>query len=224
MSKLIAVTGDTGSGKSHSLQYLNSKETYVINVAGKELPFKGSPKMYNTENKNYKDVSDAPEIQRLLQTISEKALHIKTVVIEDGNYIMGFNLVAKATEVGYTKFSIMAQQMVNLIQGAKKLRDDLTVIYFSHTEEVEDSGEIVTYKMKTSGKMIDNQIKMEGLFTVVLYAITETKGEKTEYFFVTNKYKKYPAKSPAEMFPEIKMPNNMRLVVDCVNNYYDDEK
>lgn len=223
MSKLIAVTGDTGSGKSHSLQYLNPKETYIINVAGKELPFKGSPRMYNSENKNYKDVQDAPEIQRLLQTLSDKAPHIKTVVIEDGNYIMGFNLVSKATEIGYTKFSIMAQQMVNLIQGAKKLRDDLTIIYFSHTEEVDDNGEIVTYKMKTSGKMIDNQIKLEGLFTVVLYAITETKGDKIEYTFVTNKYKKYPAKSPAEMFPDIKIPNNMQLVIEYVNAYYDGE-
>lgn len=223
MSKLIAVTGDTGNGKSHSLQYLNPKETYIINVAGKELPFRGSTKLYNTDNKNYKEVSEAPEISRLLQTISDKALHIKTVIIEDGNYIMGFNLVSKATEVGYTKFSVMAQQMVNLIQGAKGLRNDLTIIYFSHTEEVEDSGEIVTYKMKTSGKMIDNQIKLEGLFTVVLYAITESKGDKTEYYFVTNKYKKYPAKSPAEMFSEIKIPNNMQLVVDAVNSYYDEQ-
>jgi len=224
MSKLIAVTGDTGSGKSHSLQYLNPKSTYIINVAGKELPFKGSPRLYNPENKNYREVSEAPEIQRLLQTLSDKAPEIKTVIIEDGNYIMGFNLVAKATEVGYTKFSILAQQMVNLIQGAKKLRDDLTVVYLSHQEEVEDSGEIVTYKMKTSGKMIDNQIKMEGLFTVVLYALTETKGEKTDYFFVTNRYKKYPAKSPSQMFPDIKIPNNMQTVVECVNMYYDDEK
>ncbi len=221
MSRLIAVVGETGSGKSHSVQFLDPKETYIINVAGKELPFKGSSKKYNRDSKNYKDVSDATDIQRLLETISEKATHIKTVVIEDGNYIMGFNLVAKATEVGYTKFSVMAQQMVNMIQGAKKLRDDLTIIYFSHQEELEDSGEIVSYKMKTAGKMIDNQIKLEGLFTVVIYAITETKGDKTGYFFVTNRYKKYPAKSPAGMFEELKIPNNLQVVVDSVNSYYE---
>ena len=220
MSKLIAIVGDTGSGKSHSVQFLNPKETYIINVAGKELPFKGSPNIYNRENKNYKDVSEATEIHRLLQTLSDSAPHIKNVIIEDGNYIMAFNLVAKATEVGYTKFSVMAQQMVNLIQGAKKLRDDLNVIYFSHQEELEDSGDIVTYKMKTAGKMIDNQVKMEGLFTVVLYAITETKGEKTDYFFITNRYKKYPAKSPQGMFGDIKIQNNLQVVIDKLNEYY----
>jgi hypothetical protein len=220
MSKLIALVGDTGAGKSHSIQYLDPKETYIINVAGKELPFKGSGKLYNRENKNYKDVSEATEIQRLCQTLSDTAPQIKTIIIEDGNYVMAFNLVAKATETGYTKFSVMAQQMVNLIQSAKKLRDDLTIIYCSHQEEVEDSGDITTYKMKTAGKMIDSQIKLEGLFTVVIYAITETKGEKTDYFFLTNRYKKYPAKSPLGMFNDLKLPNNLKIITEQVAEYY----
>jgi ABC-type dipeptide/oligopeptide/nickel transport system ATPase component len=220
MSRLIAIVGDTGSGKSHSIQFLDPKETYIVNVAGKELPFRGSSLLYNRDSKNFKEEADSNEIMRLLQTISEKALHIKTVIIEDGNYIMGFNLVDKATEIGYSKFSIMARDMVNLIQSAKKLRDDLTIIYFSHQEELEDGGDIASYKMKTAGKMIDNQIKMEGLFTVVLYAITEAKGDKVDYCFITNRYKKYPAKSPMGMFTEIKIPNNLKTVVDSVNQYY----
>jgi len=220
MSKITALVGDTGNGKSHSIQFLDPKETYIINVAGKELPFKGSSKLYSKDNKNYDEISDAPLILARLTTLSEKAPHIKNVIIEDGNYIMGFNLVSKATEIGYTKFSIMARDMVNLVQGAKKLRDDLNIIYFSHQEEVEDSGDIVSYKMKTAGKMIDNQIKLEGLFTVVLYAITETKGEKTDFFFITNKYKKYPAKSPLGMFSDLKIENNLKKVIETVNEYY----
>lgn len=220
MSKLIALVGDTGCGKSHSIQFLDPKETYIISVADKELPFKGSASLYNKENRNYKHLVEAPEINRLLKTLSETAPHIKTIIIEDGNYIMGFNLVNKATEVGYTKFSIMAQQMVDLIQSSKKLRDDLTIVYISHQEELEDSGEIVSFKMKTAGKLIDNQIKLEGLFTVVLYAVTETKGDKTDYFFITNRYKKYPAKSPLGMFEDLKIPNNLKVIVDKVSEYY----
>lgn len=220
MSKLIALVGETGSGKSHSIQFLDPKETYIINVAGKELPFKGSSKIYNRDNKNYKEVSDGKEVLKLLVTLSETAPHVKNVIIEDGNYIMGFNLVNKATEVGYTKFSVMAQDMVNLIQGAKKLRDDMNVVYFSHQEESEDDGSVTSYKMKTAGKMIDSQIKLEGLFTVVLYAITESKGDKTEFYFVTNRYKKYPAKTPSGMFSEIKMENNLKKVIETVNEYY----
>lgn len=220
-SKLIGIVGQTGTGKSTSIKHLNPKETYIINVAKKELPFKGAEKLYNTENKNYKEVDDANEITRLLKTISEKAPHIKNIVIEDSNYIMGFNLVAKATEVGFTKFTIMAKDMVDLFREARKLRDDLKVFYFTHPETVEDGGEIIGYKIKTAGKMIDNQIVLEGLLTVCLYThVEENKDGTSSYYFVTNRFRKYPAKSPDGMFSEIKIPNNLQTVVDTINEYY----
>jgi hypothetical protein len=220
-SKLIGIVGQTGTGKSTSIKHLDPKETYIINVAKKELPFKGSEKLYNTENKNYKEVDDANEITRLLKTISEKAPHIKNIIIEDSNYIMGFNLVSKATEIGFTKFSLMAKDMVDLFREARKLRDDLKVFYFTHPETVEDSGEIIGYKIKTAGKMIDNQVLLEGLLTVCLYTnVEENKDGTANYQFVTNRYKKFPAKSPDGMFEDVKIPNNLQLVVDKINEYY----
>jgi hypothetical protein len=220
-SKLIGIVGQTGTGKSTSIKHLDPKETYIINVAKKELPFKGSEKLYNADNKNYKEVDDANEISRLLKTISEKAPHIKNIILEDSNYVMGFTMLDKATEKGYEKFSVMAKDTVTMIRTAKQLRDDLIVFYFSHPDTIEDSGEIVGYKMKTSGKLIDSQINLEGLFTVVLYTnIEENKDGSVEYGFITNRYKKIPAKSPDGMFGELKIPNNLQLVVETMNEYY----
>jgi len=220
-SKLIGIVGATGTGKSTSIKHLNSEETYIINVAKKELPFKGAEKMYNTENRNYKEVDDAIEIARLLKTISEKAPHIKNIVIEDSNYIMGFNLISKATETGYTKFTIMAKDMVELFREARKLRDDLKIFYFTHPETIEDGGEIVGYKIKTSGKMIDNQIVLEGLLTICLYThVEESKDGSVTYNFVTNRFKKYPAKSPDGMVEEVKIPNNLKYVCEKIDEYY----
>jgi hypothetical protein len=220
-SKLIGIVGPTGTGKSTSIKFLDPKSTYIINVAKKELPFKGAEKLYNTENKNYKEVDDANEITRLLKTISDKAPHIKNIVIEDSNYIMGFNMIAKATETGYTKFTLMAKDMVELFREARKLRDDLTTFYFTHPETIEDGGEIIGYKIKTAGKLIDNQIVLEGLLTVCLYThVDENKDGTASYNFVTNRWKKYPAKSPDGMFSETKIPNNLQLVVDKVSEYY----
>lgn len=220
-SKLIGIVGSTGTGKSTAIKHLDPKETYIINVAKKELPFKGSEKLYNTENKNYKEVDDANEISRLLKVVSEKAPHIKNIVIEDSNYIMGFNMVAKATEVGFTKFSVMAKDMVELFRTARSLRDDLTVFYITHPETIEDGGEIIGYKIKTAGKLIDNQVLLEGLLTVCLYTyVEENKDGSAEYSFITNRFRKFPAKSPDGMFDEIKIPNNLQVVVDKVNEYY----
>ena len=220
-SKLIGIVGATGTGKSTSIKHLNSKETYIINVAKKELPFKGSEKLYNNELKNYKEIDDANEITRLLKNISEKAPHIKNIIIEDSNYIMGFAIVSKATEVGYTKFSIMARDMVELFRESRKLRDNLKVFYFSHPETIEDGGEIIGYKIKTAGKLIDNQIVLEGLFTVCLYTnVEDNKDGSVTYSLLTNRYRKYPAKSPDGMFADTKIPNNLQTVVDTIDEYY----
>lgn len=220
-SKLIGIVGETSTGKSTSIKHLNPEETYIINVAKKELPFKGSEKMYNAEKKNYKEVDDANEISRLLKTISEKATHIKNIVIEDSNYIMGFTMVSKATETGYQKFSILAKDMVDLFRTARMLRDDIVVFYLTHPEVIEDAGEIIGYKIKTAGKLIDNQVLLEGLLTVCLYTIVEEQKDGTAFYnFVTNRYRKMPAKSPEGMFSETKIANNLQLVVDKVNEYY----
>lgn len=220
-SKLIGIVGNTGTGKSTSIKHLDFKETYIINVAKKELPFKGAEKMYNTENKNYKEVDDINDVTRLLLTLSEKAPQIKNIIIEDSNYMMSFRMAEKATEVGFTKFTILMRDMVDLFKTARKLRDDIKVFYFSHPETIEDGGEIVGYKIKTSGKALDNQIALEGLFTICLYTyVEESKDGAANYYFLTNRFKKFPAKSPSGMFEELKVPNNLSLVCKKVDEYY----
>jgi transposase-like protein len=220
-SKLVGIVGQTGTGKSTAIKHLNPEETYIINVAKKELPFKGSEKIYNKENKNYREIDDANEITRLLKTLSDTAPQIKNIIIEDSNYIMGFTMVDKATETGFMKFSVMAKDMVDMFRTARQLRNDITVFYLTHPEEITDGGDVIGYKIKTAGKLIDNQVLLEGLLTVCLYTfVEENKDGSANYQFLTNRYRKFPAKSPDGMFAELKIPNNLQLVADSLTNYY----
>jgi hypothetical protein len=134
---------------------------------------------------------------------------------------MSFRMADKANETGFQKFTIMAKDMVDLFRATRKLRDDLKIFYFSHPDAIEDGGEIVGYKMKTSGKMLDNQINLEGLITTCLYThVEENKDGSMNYYFLTNRFRKIPAKTPDGMFADIKIPNNLQIVSDAIDAYY----
>lgn len=88
MANLIAVVGQSGSGKSSSIRTLNPAETFIINVASKPLPFKGWRSKYTVWNKanpggNFINTSDVSVIASILNYISAKRPEIKNVIVED---------------------------------------------------------------------------------------------------------------------------------------------
>lgn len=88
MANCVIVMGKSGTGKSTSIKGLDSKETVVMNLLGKKLPFKGSKALYNLENKNLIQVGDYNEIIANLKGINEHGLQIKNIVIDDAIYVM----------------------------------------------------------------------------------------------------------------------------------------
>ena len=223
-SKLIAIVGPSGTGKSTSIRSLNPKETFIINVARKELPFRGAEKLYNVESKNYMEVDDIPQITALLGTINEKAPHIKNIIMDDAIYAMSFLMMRKANEIGFNKFVTLAKDVTNMLTTARKLRNNLKIFYVTHSETIEDDGRIVGQKIKTIGKALDNQIVLEGLFTIALYThVEENKDGIPIYSFVTNRYRNYPAKSPMGMFENTLIPNDLQVVCNIIDEYYQDD-
>ncbi len=113
----------------------------------------------------------------------------------------------------------MAKNLFSLADAYNKLRDDLVVIYTNHVEEFVDTYGDKKSKVKTIGKLIDSVITLEGLFTIVLYTKLEKTKEGMEYIFSTQNDGTNTAKSPKSMLPA-KMPNNLRLVIEQMNEYY----
>lgn len=144
--------------------------------------------------------------------------------MDDAIYSMSFLMMRKANEIGFGKFVTLAKDVTNLLTSARKLRNDLKVFYITHSETIEDNGNIVGQKIKTIGKALDNQIVLEGLFTICLYThVSEDKDEKAIYQFVTNRFRNYPAKSPMGMFDDTLIPNDLQVVCNTIDRYYAEE-
>lgn len=225
MANNIILLGKSGTGKSTSIKGLNPKETVIINTLKKRLPFKGSNTMYNKENKNLFNVDDYTTVIQYLQSINDKALHVKNIVLDDAIYILRKEYFKRAKESGYTKYTELAAHFQQIISTCEGLRDDLNIFFILHSEDVISDSTITGYKVSTIGKLLDSQYNPIEVVPMVLYSAIkyDEKGNPT-YGFYTHATKEgsieIPAKTPAEMFSEDFIPNDLGFVTKVMNEYY----
>ena len=225
MARIALILGPTKSGKSRSILNLNPEETMVINVLKKDLPFKGSRKVYNEENRNLVEMSDWTEIIPFMKMLDSDMPNIKTLIIDDARYITEKELFKRAKEAGYVKFTEMAQHFQNIIETAENMRQDLNVFLMMHDEDVYNDKVIVGKKVKLVGRMVDEHYNPLEVVTTCLYCSpTFDKNDKPNYQFFTQKAiiggVEIPASSPEGMFETPTIPNDLSLVIEAFNDYY----
>lgn len=200
----VLILGESGSGKSTSLRNFEPSEISVFNVANKPLPFR--KKLPVKASSNYAEIKD------LMQKSAKKAF-----AVDDSQYLICFESFARAMETGYTKHTEMALHFYDLVQFViRKLPNDVIVYFLHHTETDSNTGKT---KAKTLGKMLDSQLTLEGLFSIVLLCTTDGK----KHIFSTKSNGATTAKSPMDMFrPEI--DNDLKLVDSTIREYYEINK
>ena len=196
----VLIIGESGSGKSASLRNFEPEDVSVFNVAAKPMPFR--KKLPTKATADYNAI-----------TACIKASQKKAFVIDDSQYLMCFESFAKAKNTGYGKFTDMALHFYNLVQFViRQTPPDVLVYFLHHTETDSNSGKI---KAKTLGKMLDSQLTLEGLFSIVLHCVTDGKNHN----FVTQSDGLTPAKSPMEMF-DLVIENDLKFVDGTIREYY----
>lgn len=195
----VLILGASGSGKSTSMRNFKKGEVLVLNVAGKRLPFRGALDMVN--NATYEKIGKALMAQQY-----------KTYVVDDSQYLLAFDMFDRAKETGYGKFTDLAVRFKNMLTYVNQKTPDDCVVFFLHHTETDENGRT---KAKTVGKMLDNQLTVEGLFSVVLLA--QTDGDN--YRFVTQSDGATTAKSPMGMF-EREIDNDLKLVDTAIRDYW----
>lgn len=204
MAVIVAVMGESGTGKSTSLRNFKQGEASIVNISKKPLPFRNTLSVLKTDN--YQDI----------QTILTRA-QAKSIVVDDAQYLMAFEYMHRAKEKGFEKFTDIGANFFNLTQTAVALPDDKIIYFLFHIERTKDGNE----KCKTIGQLLDEKITLEGLFTIVLKTVVLLDGSNQRQFcFATVNNGSDTVKTPMGMFAAPLIPNDLKVVDTVIREYY----
>jgi hypothetical protein len=177
----------------------------IINVLGKSLPFKNSISSYTTD--------DYTEIAKILSSPNSK---VNSVVIDDAGYLMTNQFMSGHAKGGegnaiYKFFNTIGDNYWGLIRFVVNLPPEKLVYFFMH-EDKNDMGDV---KPKTIGKMLDEKVCIEGMFTIVLRCVFEN----NKHVFKTQSDGYDVAKSPMDMF-SAEIDNDLKMVDETIRKYY----
>lgn len=225
MAQGILIIAESGSGKSTAIENLDPAETFIINVANKALPFKGWRKKYVLWSKdnptgNLYSASSSEQIEACIKYVSEKRKDIKNLVVDDFQYMSSFEFFDRSDEKGYEKFTQIGAKLARIARMPKDLREDLLVFILTHAEESTDMEGKKKFKAKTIGKMVDEKLTLEGLFSIVLFGkVKKDKDGNIRYVFETSNNGENTCKSPRGMFENFEVDNDLALVRKAIIDY-----
>jgi hypothetical protein len=197
----ILILGESGTGKSASMRGFKEDELALANVAGKPLPFKG----------RFTEVINSDSYRAIKKFMKE--CYANVVVIDDAQYLMANEFMRRSAERGYDKFTEIAVNFWDLVQAVRELPEEKIVVFMAHIERDQNGNE----KIKTIGKLLDEKITVEGMFTIVLKTVVKD----GQYSFQTQNNGHDTVKSPIGLFEANEIDNDLKAVVDRIYHYYE---
>lgn len=211
MSVSTLILGASGSGKSTALRTLSPADTLLIKVIGKPLPFKSKDwRPYDKEACPTGNVFVTDQWDAITKLAGKTKR--KVIVIDDFQYVLANEFMRRSEEKGFEKFTDIGRHAWEVMTALNSLPDDVRVYVLSHTQE-DDNGRT---KMKTIGKMLDEKITPEGLFTIVLRAGTAD----GHFYFSTRNNGSDTTKAPIGLFEDDRIDNDLAAVDAAICEYY----
>lgn len=201
----VLLIGKSGSGKSTSLRNFDEKEIGLINVSRKPLPFK----------KKFESTVNTDDYNMILKCLAKTTKN--SIIIDDAGYLIVNMFMKGHSNAGtgnavFGFYNKVGDSFWNLVESVKSLPEN-KIVYFIMHEDKNDFGDI---KPKTIGKILDEKVCLEGMFTIVLRSVVEN--EKYLFRTQTNGYD--VAKSPMGMFETPEIENDLKLVDDRIREYW----
>jgi hypothetical protein len=199
----VLLIGKSGSGKSASLRNFKKDEIAIANVLGKPLPFKSDLEAPKVDDYNI--------ILKAIQKTDKKV-----IVIDDANYLITNEFMNKSSVKGFDKYNEMGNNFFNLINGIKNIEGGKTVYLIMH-EDTDDEGNV---KPKTIGKLLDDKVNIQGMFTICIRSMFDN----GNYIFRLKTNGQDCVKTPIGLFEEEQIENDLKLVDDKIREYYELDK
>lgn len=220
MSNISLIIGESGTGKSTSIRNLNHDETFIINIIDKPLPFRGYKNKYKSmsadwKTGNYISTDDYSKIIKAANFISANRPDIKTIIIDDFQFVMTNEFMRRCMERGFDKFSEIGNHAWSIMNALKLLREDIDCFILTHSA-MDESGKM---NIKTIGKLFSEKYGMETTVAMLL----QTEVTDGNYHFITQGDARHIAKSPMGMFEDRNIPNDLAFVKNKMNEYYNED-
>ena len=199
----VLLIGQSGSGKSTSLRNFKGDEVAVVNVLGKPLPFKSDIK-----------AGKCDDYATILKAIANTPK--KTIVIDDAGYLITNEFMSQASVKGFNKYNTLANNFFGFINKIKNIQGGKTIYIVMH----EDSNDDGTIKPKTIGKLLDDRVNLQGMFTVCIRSMYEN----GNYVFKLKTNGQDCVKTPFGMFENDTMDNDLKAFDEVVREYYELDK
>lgn len=213
MSYATLVLGESGTGKTCSLRNLDPKNTLLIQPVRKPLPFRST---------GWKEIKQKGDGNNILVCSNPQAIincmhasPFDVIVVDDWQYILASMYMAARNVKGFDKFTEIGGAGFDIAKAASELGENKRVYVLAHTT----SDEFGNTRIKTLGKLLDDKIVVEGMFTTVL----RTHVENGRYLFSTQNSGSDTVKSPMGMFSEQYIENDLAAIDRVICDYYGKE-
>lgn len=218
---LIAIVGQSGTGKSYSIKDLPPERTKILNIERKPFPFKHG---FNY-GPNDIQCADIPTFEAQLDKVLKDTSVDYVVVDSMTKYFELLLTFSKSMNKGYEIYTFYNDRIGMFLERIKSNNNKL-VFCLAIDEIVKilqpSGGEQAYRRIKVEGKKWEGVIEKE--YAIVLFSEVKTeRGKPNDYRLIVNTDGVCSAKSPPEMFGPasvVSIPNNLNEISKSVFSYY----